>query len=430
MRPAVGDLLAYLPAAAALAVGWYQLRPARGRRFPPGSRPLCLFGLCMGAAMAVLAPATAAAAARVLPTAATAWPHLLGRQLEMAALCALALAAAELGLPDSRRLPARWHPWVTVAVCAAATACFLVSRATVEEGAITVPGTAGRAALVAFDVLFTLYSLWSLALFALPVHAQVRRSGPGPFRTGLRLVTASACLGGLWAVWGLAGVANMARTGRQGAGQDPVALALGGACLVLAGLGATAARWGGALTAPARWLRAYRSYRALEPLWSALHTAVPGIALRARTRRPAWLPPRSAEFALYRRVIEIRDGYLALRPYAPRCGTFAVGRAGDGEGAETEAAAVAAALDAARGGVRPDARTRDAVGTGPRPAVRPVRGTVDAEAAWLVRVAEAFARSAGDAAAERRATRARATAGPPLTPGRERAPASAPGRKD
>uniref|UniRef100_UPI000A395D17 MAB_1171c family putative transporter n=1 Tax=Streptomyces milbemycinicus TaxID=476552 RepID=UPI000A395D17 len=353
----MGDLLAYLPAAAAMAVGWYELRLARRRRFAPGTRQLCLFGVCMGAAMAVLAPATVTAAGHVLPATAEAWPHLAGRELEMAALAWLALAAMALDLPDARHIPPRWHVRVTVAVCAVAAVCFLASGAVVEEGEVVAPGASGRAGLVAFDVLFTLYSLWSLTLFALPVHAQIRRSGPGPFRTGLRLVTASACVGGLWALWGVAGLENMARTGRQGAGTDPVAMVLAASCLVLACLGATAAWWRGALSAPARWMRAYRRYRALEPLWSALHAAAPGIALRTRTRRLSWLPPRSAEFALYRRVIEIRDGYLALRPYAaPRDTAAGAGMAAEGDdvgmgveaevvrAAETEAAAVGGGL--------------------------------------------------------------------------------------
>ncbi|MES4906555.1 MULTISPECIES: MAB_1171c family putative transporter [unclassified Streptomyces] len=452
----MGDLLGYLPAAAAMAVGWYELRLARRRRFAPGTRQLCLFGVCMGAAMAVLAPATVTAAGRVLPAAAEAWPHCVGRELEMAALAWLALAAMALDLPDARHIPARWHVRVTVTVCAVAAVCFLASGAVVEEGEVVAPGAQGRVGLVAFDVLFTLYSLWSLTLFALPVHAQIRRSGPGPFRTGLRLVTASACVGGLWALWGLAGVANMARTGRQGAGTDPVAMVLAASCLVLACLGATAAWWRGALTAPARWLRAYRRYRALEPLWSALHAAAPGIALRARTRRLSWLPPRSAEFALYRRVIEIRDGYLALRPYAAPAGPAAEAGTADGgnsgedagvvgeteveqaRAAEAEAAAVAAAIVAARSGVRhggpapAGAATNSATTSAANsaasptsgPAVRPVRGTVEAEAAWLVRVADAFARSAAE-----RPVRAGVPAELRLSRGRERAPASAPGRK-
>ncbi|HEY4464894.1 MAG TPA: MAB_1171c family putative transporter [Streptosporangiaceae bacterium] len=58
----------------------------------------------------------------------------------------------------------------------------------------------------------------------------------------------------------------------------------------------------------------YWSLRRLYPLWDGLYQAVPGIALDPV---PAWadrLNPRDLRMRLYRRVIEIRDGYLALGP--------------------------------------------------------------------------------------------------------------------
>lgn len=58
----------------------------------------------------------------------------------------------------------------------------------------------------------------------------------------------------------------------------------------------------------------YWSLRRLYPLWDSLCQAVPGIALDPV---PAWadrLNPRDLRMRLYRRVIEIRDGYLALGP--------------------------------------------------------------------------------------------------------------------
>jgi hypothetical protein len=58
----------------------------------------------------------------------------------------------------------------------------------------------------------------------------------------------------------------------------------------------------------------YWSLQRLYPLWHGLCQAVPGIALNPV---PAWadrLDPRDLRMRLYRRVIEIRDGYLALCP--------------------------------------------------------------------------------------------------------------------
>ncbi len=77
--------------------------------------------------------------------------------------------------------------------------------------------------------------------------------------------------------------------------------------LVLAGV---------AVPAIAEWMRRYRRYRRLGPLWSALYRAEPAIALEppGLLRGSTLFPTR---LQLYRRVIEIRDGLLAIRPYLP-----------------------------------------------------------------------------------------------------------------
>jgi hypothetical protein len=61
-----------------------------------------------------------------------------------------------------------------------------------------------------------------------------------------------------------------------------------------------------------RHLIAFRAYRKLHPLWQAYVEAEPDIAFEdtGKTRL------RDIEFRLYRRIIEIRDGMLAVRPYA------------------------------------------------------------------------------------------------------------------
>jgi hypothetical protein len=61
-----------------------------------------------------------------------------------------------------------------------------------------------------------------------------------------------------------------------------------------------------------RHLIAHRTYRRLGPLWQVYVQAEPGIAFD-EADRPGL---RDIELRLYRRVIEIRDGMLAVRPYA------------------------------------------------------------------------------------------------------------------
>ncbi|WP_461029518.1 MAB_1171c family putative transporter, partial [Streptomyces sparsus] len=80
--------------------------------------------------------------------------------------------------------------------------------------------------------------------------------------------------------------------------------------------GWTVPSWGPQLSRAGRWWADYRAYRRLAPLWWALYRASPGIALAEPPSRLAeLLPPRDLEYRLYRRVIEIRDGQLALRPW-------------------------------------------------------------------------------------------------------------------
>ena len=63
-----------------------------------------------------------------------------------------------------------------------------------------------------------------------------------------------------------------------------------------------------------RQVAAYRSLRQLYPLWAGLCQAVPGIALDPVPAWPDRIHPRDLQVRLYRRVIEIRDGYMALTP--------------------------------------------------------------------------------------------------------------------
>jgi hypothetical protein len=80
---------------------------------------------------------------------------------------------------------------------------------------------------------------------------------------------------------------------------------------------------GGDVHAPWHWLSQYRACRRLYPLWHLLREATPAIALTA-----LFTPPTSARadalalddpgLRLFRRVVEIRDGIVALRPYRDR----------------------------------------------------------------------------------------------------------------
>lgn len=61
-----------------------------------------------------------------------------------------------------------------------------------------------------------------------------------------------------------------------------------------------------------RWVALNRQYRLLFPLWNALRAEFPGISLDPSPRR---LPFAAPDGVLYRRMIEIWDGLLCLRPH-------------------------------------------------------------------------------------------------------------------
>ncbi len=65
------------------------------------------------------------------------------------------------------------------------------------------------------------------------------------------------------------------------------------------------------------WWRRHRAYKELRPLWHLLHEAFPGLAL-SRMPTSRWLDAlrwRRTHRYYYRRIIEIRDGLVQLRPY-------------------------------------------------------------------------------------------------------------------
>jgi hypothetical protein len=94
-----------------------------------------------------------------------------------------------------------------------------------------------------------------------------------------------------------------------------VLIAVSAALLVI---GSTMPSWGPRVGIPAlyRWAERYRACRRLYPLWRALCEVDPGMALVPPP--PAWrdaMIVRDLGFRLYRRVVEIHDGQLELRPY-------------------------------------------------------------------------------------------------------------------
>jgi hypothetical protein len=127
---------------------------------------------------------------------------------------------------------------------------------------------------------------------------------------------------------------------------------------------------GAALPALLSWLSRYHRYRQLGVLWRDLYRADPAIALDPPTV-PDVLVLGRLRLRLYRRVIEIRDGLLALRPYrdpgvtaAARERATRAGLDGRHRDAAVEAAVIAAALRARAAGRQPDSADETTVAGG------------------------------------------------------------------
>jgi len=336
---------------------------------PPGIRYLCMFIGCLTAGMTLLAAGGNTAG-------------LLGDELKLASLAFLVLFARSLSPGEPTPQHVRGSLLVTGEVLAINAVLFAVADAREVAGNTVVSGT-GVMALLIYYAIYTLAAASALSLFIVLIWRYAKHTPPGALRRGLQLVIAGAAAGLLWTAWALEDMYDLLAAGRVSAAEDTPSVLLGAVAVTLAAAGATLSAWGPRLNAPVRWLRAYLGYRRLSPLWTVMRKAVPGIVLTTGG---------GVHLALYRRIIEIRDGHMALRehfdPAVAEQATAVAQRAGiapDRLPAAVEAASIMAALAAHRAGRRfPTAED-----------YRPPRldPTIAAETAWLTAVSRELRRA-------------------------------------
>lgn len=385
------DLVLYAASALVLLIGLHRFVAARRVRITPPMRHAYGFTHFMSAALATLAPATVGAVRQQLPL--TGLAELIGDLLRCAGACELGLLALTL-VPQrgpAARRAVRTHHAVAVGVIVTAVCLYLAARLRTVGGELLAPGP-HRWMLAGYDALVTLYTAACVGLLALRLDARTRSTAPGPTRSALRLITWSTAAGLLWSAWGVDDVLGAARTGFQTGGEDTASTLLGGVCVSLILAGACRAGWGRGWAALTGWIAAYRRYRALEPLWAAMHSSFPEVVLLPVVRP---LPPLDIRLALYRRVIEIHDARLLLDRHLDADGAERVREAFRHDGsrpvqadATLEAAMLATALRHVGADTVLPARSESCW---QRPETAP--GELDAEADWLGQVAQAFAYS-------------------------------------
>lgn len=398
------NLVIYLTAGWALLFGLYKFAAGRGADASPEARGQVLLALSASGDLALAAPATVSLVDR-LGTPGAALVSLFDDELRIVAVRCFTLLAIALLPPGAERRRAELRQRrATVATIAVTAVLFLAARPDVVGAHLVVRGT-GVLALAAYVALINVYTICGLGMAAVVITRHARRIEPRALRVGPRFLAAAAVIMACWGLWYMHDAVAVLRTGRGKTAVDAADTAMGALGIGLAIVGAAVVTWYGAGRGPARWLHCYRQYRALGHLWSALRAAVPAIVLDPVARRHLPDLPLDAEFALHRRIIEIYDGRLALRPhFHPEVPAW-VGAALLGPSEETsantdeataatiEAAVIAAAIEAARlgypAGEKPAA---------PSPAPTESHGTTKLhstaeETAWLLEVAKAFSSS-------------------------------------
>jgi hypothetical protein len=345
------------------------------------------FGICIATGIGVLTPAMAALAG---PGPVAEWVlSLAGDELKLGAIGFAVAFTQSVWRGEGARLAP--HALFTGATMVLLAVCFTLSEPR-RVGDDTVFSDAGLPFAVADKVIFLGYSLISLGLLIAVFARSAWHAEPGPLRTGLWLLVVGVGAAFAWTFWDIDDVRRLAETARIGAREDLPSSVLAATTIGFVTAGATLSAWSPAVSSVLGRVRAYRAYRRIEPLWTALRAAVPGIALD-----PGRELTGGAEFALYRRVIEIRDGHLALRahfdPDLPARAETAARRAGvpEAELAPTvEAVTLAAAIEAGREGRRFEPGRAEPGHL----AEAQADADVVAEAAWLVRVSRAWQRGA------------------------------------
>ncbi|MCZ1012560.1 hypothetical protein O1L68_43525 [Streptomyces lydicus] len=381
-----------LLAALCWAAFFYKIRGLK-RRAPALLALLTAFAL-KGMAFWLATPAVAAAVDRRLgiPDIAALCIHLLGGVAFSAAVLTLLVFWAYA--PEVAWPRARWLLVIALVVMLTMLSLWIAAAAGApERSAHYLVQNAHRPVVALYLLLYVSTLLVALFGIARLCHKYAIAVGHPWLRRGLRITAVGALIYSVDFVNRASDVVSV-QFGLNPLNWEVVTLLGAGIGMPLIVGGLTIPSWGPHLSALHMWWNNYRTYRRLHPLWLAMYQELPEIVLH---------PPDSTlpnlNYRLYRRIIEIRDGQIALRPYmnsevaekAAELGREA-GLAPDELWAVVEAAQLKAALRAKRmGGSAPVAAS--AGHDSPTPSDLSSGDDLASEAHWLSRLARAFTHS-------------------------------------
>ncbi|GAA0935686.1 MAB_1171c family putative transporter [Virgisporangium aurantiacum] len=307
----------------------------------------------------------------------------------IAHLCVMGLVAcAETQLvmlafpPEQARRRISMRIWMSIA--AAATLTALYALANLHPGPVTFNVEDARIPAVSAYLLVYLAAFVWYTVDIVRLAWRFARATPRPWsRRGLRLAAIGAGFGFLYCVDKAAFIVGY-WIGFRPAGEKTISAVLILFSCVFCAAGFTLPAWGPAIDVARRWAGRRRSYRQLYPLWRDLIQASPDLVLDSRLDHGR-APLRGVDFALTRRVVEICDARLALRPWISAHAITVTG-----EPARDEAVRIAAGVDA---------RRRDRMADDPDTApITDPPGGYDGQVAWLVAVAGVYRRLSRDRA--------------------------------
>ncbi|MFD9485667.1 MAB_1171c family putative transporter [Streptomyces sp. NPDC059991] len=310
----VYGFLAWACALGGLAAFAYRLPDLLRRKHDPALWALCTYFLCSGISFLVDLDAL-----RVHISALFGRPNVTSLIVQVAVVVLTAAQQVVLvywSCPpeEARRRARRRVLFFGVALC-------VLVAASIAVGPVTKSRTATSTILLSIQHgEYALYMSFYLVICAIGQFETVRLSlrftkmaNRQWLKVGMRTVTLGASLILVYCVTRSIQIAGT-RLHFDGSALDPVQWSCGSIGALLQITGWTIPSWGIHITRALGWLRSYRSYLRLRPLWWALYQASPDIALDPPRCWPRDLiPPRDLHYSLYRRVIEIRDGQLILR---------------------------------------------------------------------------------------------------------------------
>lgn len=395
----MSDLAAYLGATVLVALAAWAFAIERHSARHPIRWVGLAFILCEGLSLALLAPGTVALSHTGVDGLSVI---ALGDTVRTAALSFLMLLACLLNPRPARRRSPVGQAALAVTLQIVMVLLFVAAQPALNRDGTLVASPGGRWPLALRAALFAAYAVWALIELFIALLPHGKAAATGPLRWGVRLILTAVCVGVVWSLWSYDDIVQVLRFGTLDGSEDTVSNSLGAVCATLVVAGSLVGKASRMFEAAARWVRLCRCYVVLGPLWSALHKAMPQIALSEGGRPLLAGRPTGIEFALYRRVIEIHDGRLVLRPYHhPEVAEWLAGQSVSLDAALVEAVTIAAALENMRHGRRFVGSGRASGSSGGSTVVRTATAgdvtltgaDLDSEVRWLSQVARVFRRS-------------------------------------